>query len=338
MIKTEFLSAEEDGNITYAANLIKAGQLVAFPTETVYGLGADALNEDATLGIFYAKGRPADNPLIVHVADMERAREIAFFNKRAELLAEQFWPGPMTLVLPRKSIVPDIVTAGLDTVAVRMPNHPVALELIRRSGCVVAAPSANSSGRPSPTEAKHVWKDLVGKVACILDGGSADIGVESTVIDLSQDRSCILRPGGLAVECIREVLGKITVCNEANSNKPVRSPGMKYRHYAPEALVWVVEGETEQVREKILQLALKLINENRKPIVLTIGNNQVYEGIEIISLGTNEVEAASRIFSALREADERGTDVIIVEGLSDYGLGLAVMNRVRKAAVKVLNV
>ncbi|ASI99597.1 L-threonylcarbamoyladenylate synthase [Thermococcus celer] len=321
----------DEEKIRIAARFILRGELVAFPTETVYGLGADALNEKAVRKIFEAKKRPADNPLIIHIArldDLERiAREVP---PEARLLAERFWPGPLTLVLPKGEDVPDVTTGGLDTVAVRMPAHPIALSLIRAS-TPIAAPSANVSGKPSPTLAEHVVDDFYGRIACIIDGGETEIGVESTVLDLSSERPTLLRPGGLPLEEIEKVVGGVEV-HPAVEGKPVdvaRSPGMKYRHYSPSAQVVVVEGAREKVRRKIGEL----VEEYRsKGLRVGVMATETHDADEFFHLGKTEREVARNLFKALRELDKRGVDVIIAEGVEERGLGLAVMNRLKKAA------
>lgn len=321
----------DERKIKVAARFIIEGKLVAFPTETVYGLGADALNASAVRRIFEAKGRPADNPLIVHIAefsDLKRlAREIP---REAKLLAERFWPGPLTMVLPKAREVPDVTTGGLDTVAVRMPAHPIALALIRAS-TPIAAPSANISGKPSPTLAEHVVDDFYGRIEAIIDGGETKVGVESTVIDLTSKRPILLRPGGLPLEEIEKVIGEVEI-HPAVMGKMVdvaRSPGMKYKHYSPEAQVIVVEGERERVRRKIAQLVAEYRSRGYRVGVM---GTEEYEADEFFHLGRSEEEFARNLFKALRELDKRGVDVIIAEGVEERGLGLAVMNRLRKAS------
>ncbi|WP_297510900.1 L-threonylcarbamoyladenylate synthase [Thermococcus sp.] len=321
----------DERKIKVAARFILEGKLVAFPTETVYGLGADALNASAVRRIFEAKGRPADNPLIVHIAefsDLERlAREIP---REAKLLAKRFWPGPLTMVLPKAEEVPDVTTGGLDTVAVRMPAHPIALALIRAS-TPIAAPSANISGKPSPTLAEHVVDDFYGRIEAIIDGGETKVGVESTVIDLTSESPILLRPGGLPLEEIERVIGEVKI-HPAVIGKMVdvaRSPGMKYRHYSPEAQVIVVEGERERVRRKIAQLVEEYRSKGYRVGVM---GTEEYGADEFFNLGRSEEEVARNLFKALRELDKRGVDVIIAEGVEERGLGLAVMNRLRKAS------
>lgn len=319
--------------INVAARLIREGELVAFPTETVYGLGGDALNRNAVLKIFKAKGRPADNPLIVHIARFETLHDLAReVPKEAELLAERFWPGPLTLVLPKAENVPKETTGGLDSVAVRMPSHEIALALIRASDRPIAAPSANISGKPSPTLAEHVIDDFYGRIACIIDGGETFIGVESTVIDLTGWPPVLLRPGGLPLEEIERAVGEVII-HPAVRGKEVdlaRAPGMKYRHYSPSAAVIVVEGRRDRVHRKIKELVESFKGEGKRVGVMATGG--IYEADEYFDLGESEEDVARNLFKALRELDKRGVDIIIAEGIEERGLGLAVMNRLRKAA------
>ncbi|NJE10767.1 L-threonylcarbamoyladenylate synthase [Thermococcus sp. MAR1] len=321
----------DERGIRIAARFILGGRLVAFPTETVYGLGADALNENAVRRIFEAKGRPADNPLIVHIAEFDDLKKLAEeVPREAKLLAERFWPGPLTMVLPKRGEVPYVTTGGLDTVAVRMPAHPIALALIKAS-TPIAAPSANISGKPSPTLAEHVIDDFYGRIECIIDGGETKIGVESTVIDLSSERPTLLRPGGLPLEEIEKVIGEVEI-HPAVRGKLVdvaRSPGMKYRHYSPSAQVIVVEGKRENVKGKIAELVEVYRSKGLRVGVMA---TEEYEADEFFHLGKTEEEVARNLFRALRELDKRGVDVIIAEGIEERGLGFAVMNRLRKAA------
>ncbi|MBO8174409.1 MAG: threonylcarbamoyl-AMP synthase [Thermococcus sp.] len=319
--------------IKIAAKFIREGKLVAFPTETVYGLGADALNEKAVKRIFEAKGRPADNPLIVHIADFNQLYELAKeVPREAEVLAEHFWPGPLTIVLPKRSNVPMVTTGGLDTVAIRMPAHEIALGLIRTSRRPIAAPSANISGKPSPTLAEHVVDDFYGRIECIIDGGEVKIGVESTVLDLTTKPPTLLRPGGLPLEEIEKVIGKVKV-HPVVKGKAVdiaKAPGMKYKHYAPNAQVIVIEGSREKVKEKIKELLNDYKRRGVKVGVMATGD--FYEADAYINLGNSEEEIARNLFRALRELDKSGVDIILAEGIEERGLGLAVMNRLRKAA------
>lgn len=319
--------------IRIGARFIKEGKLVAFPTETVYGLGADALNESAVKRIFEAKGRPPDNPLIVHIADFSQVYELAReVPEKAKMLAEKFWPGPLTIVLPKEDKVPYATTGGLDTVAIRMPAHEIALALIEESKRPIAAPSANISGKPSPTLAEHVADDFYGKIECIIDGGETKIGVESTVIDLTTEPPVLLRPGGLPLEEIEKVIGKIKI-HPAVKGKPVKltkAPGMKYRHYAPEAQVVVIEGERKKVKEKIKELIKEYKAQGMKVGVMATGD--FYEANAYFNIGESEEEIAKNLFKALRELDKSGVDIILAEGVEERGLGLAVMNRLKKAA------
>ncbi|GAB6135134.1 L-threonylcarbamoyladenylate synthase [Thermococcus prieurii] len=321
----------DERKIKVAGRLIIEGKLVAFPTETVYGLGADALNEKAVRRIFEAKGRPADNPLIVHIAEFDDLKKLAReIPEEAKILAEKFWPGPLTLVLPKRDEVPLVTTGGLDTVAVRMPAHPIALALIRAS-TPIAAPSANISGKPSPTLAEHVVDDFYGRIEAIIDGGPTWVGVESTVIDLSSERPTLLRPGGLPLEEIEKVIGTVEI-HPAVKGKAVdlaRAPGMKYRHYSPNAPVIVVEGPREKVREKIEELVAEYRSKGYRVGVMA---TEEFEADEFFYLGKTVEDVARNLFRALRELDRRGVDVIIAEGVEERGLGLAVMNRLRKAS------
>ncbi len=321
----------DERKIKLAARFILNGKLVAFPTETVYGLGADALNTNAVRRIFEAKGRPADNPLIIHIARFEDLKRLtSHIPPEAKLLAEQFWPGPLTMILPKREEVPYVTTGGLDTVAVRMPSHPIARALIEES-TPIAAPSANISGRPSPTLAEHVIDDFYGKIECIIDGGETQVGVESTVIDLTSEKPVLLRPGGLPLEELEKGIGEIQI-HPAVRGKLIdvaKSPGMKYRHYSPKARVIVVEGRKENVRKRIPELVEEYRSKGFRVGVMA---TEVYEADEFFNLGKTEDEVARNLFRALRELDKRGVEIIIAEGIEERGLGFAVMNRLRKAA------
>jgi len=323
----------DEKKIKVAAKFIREGKLVAFPTETVYGLGANALDSKAVKRIFEAKGRPADNPLIVHIADFNQVHELAReVPPEVELLAKHFWPGPLTVVLPKRENVPKITTGGLDTVAIRMPAHEIALGLIRASKRPIAAPSANISGKPSPTLAEHVIDDFYGRIECIIDGGETKIGVESTVLDLTTKPPTLLRPGGLPIEEIERVIGKIKI-HPAVKGKEVnlaKAPGMKYKHYAPNAQVIVIEGVREKVKGKIMELLVEYKKQGIKVGVMATGD--FYEADAYVNLGNSEEEIARNLFKALRELDKSGVDIILAEGIEEKGLGLAVMNRLRKAA------
>ncbi len=331
--------ATEGAMIGEAARVIREGGLAAFPTETVYGLGADALNPEAARKIYAAKGRPSDNPLIVHIADMEHLSEIAKdVPDQAKKLAEAFWPGPLTMIVNKNEKVPDETTGGMQTVAVRMPNHPVALELIRKSGCLIAAPSANTSGRPSPTLAEHVAEDLDGKVPVILDAGEVGIGIESTIIDLTEAIPMILRPGYVTKRMLEEVIGPVRtdpgMISEDSSVKP-KAPGMKYRHYAPKADLIIVDGEKKAVIDKINALTAYMRTKGMR--VGVIGTDETaahYTGDVVLSMGAREDEdaIARRLYRILREFDEREIHVIYSESFDSPGIGQAVMNRLLKAA------
>ncbi|ASJ17446.1 threonylcarbamoyl-AMP synthase [Thermococcus chitonophagus] len=322
----------DERKLKVAARLIREGKLVAFPTETVYGLGADALNERAVKRIFEAKGRPADNPLIVHIADFSQVHELAReVPEEAEMLAKKFWPGPLTIVLPRREVVPKVTTGGLDTVAIRMPAHEIALKLIELSERPIAAPSANISGKPSPTSAEHVVDDFYGKIECIIDGGETRIGVESTVIDLTEWPPVLLRPGGLPLEEIEKVIGEVRIHPAVYGKKVdlAKAPGMKYRHYAPNAEVIVIEGPREKVEEKIRELIAEFKRKGKRVGVIGSGR---YNADEFFFLGNTVEDVARNLFKALRHMDRAGVDVVLAEGVEEKGLGLAVMNRLRKAA------
>lgn len=331
----------EPEKIRIAADIIKKGGLVAFPTETVYGLGADALNPKAVLALFEAKKRPLDNPPIVHVGKIEEVyRLVKLVPQKAETLMERFWPGPLTLILERSEIVPSVTAAGLDTIAIRMPRHNVALALLRESGCPIAAPSANLAGKPSPTSAEHVLEDLDGRIDAVLDAGPTNIGVESTVLDLTSSPPQILRPGGTPYEDLKRVLGTVEIHPVAVADREIhvekaRSPGVKHKHYAPKAEVVVVEGETRKIVKKVKELAEQNAQKGLKVGVLATDETAANYGDYVTkSLGSRSDLAtiAKNLFRLLREFDMEKVDVIIAEGVPLQGLGLAVMNRLRKAA------
>ena len=325
------------------AEVLRAGGLVAFPTETVYGLGANALMPQAVARIFEAKGRPQDNPLIVHVSRLEAVPPLVKeISPIAARLMETFWPGPLTLLFPKADSVPTIVTAGLPTLAVRMPDHPVAHRLIDLAGVPVAAPSANISGSPSPTTFDATFSDLDDKVDFVVDGGPAGIGVESTVLDISGPVPMILRPGGLSREDLMQVLGEVRVANEAPSGTPP-SPGMKYRHYAPRASVFLASGSPEDQGRAITFQALKALISGKRVAVLASSENarrysslaQSYPGsLFVLELGSRSdlAPVAARLFSSLRYADSLGADLILSESFPQAGLGLAIQNRILRAS------
>ncbi|MCK8828032.1 L-threonylcarbamoyladenylate synthase [Natroniella acetigena] len=330
----------ERSEIKEAANLLQQGKLVAFPTETVYGLGANALDEAAVRSIFTAKGRPADNPLIVHIAKQEELKSLVKgeLTEDVKRLISNFWPGPLTIVLSKNAKVPAVTTGGLETIAVRMPQHPVALELIEATQLSIAAPSANLSGKPSPTLVKHVIDDLAGKVDGILAGGQTGIGVESTVVDLSQVKPVLLRPGGVTYEELTDILGKVEIdptveAKLSNDDQQAISPGMKYKHYSPQAEVILVEGRTEEIPTKIKEL-IGAHSAQKVGVMATKEFSNYYQDVTVKEMGSrsNLAEISTNIFKLLREFDAEGIDEIIVEGLPVEGLGLAIMNRLRKSA------
>ena len=325
--------------VEQAGEILKAGGLVAFPTETVYGLGANALDEEAAKKIYAAKGRPSDNPLIVHVAARADVNEIAVdIPDTFQVVAEKFWPGPLTLILNKADKVPLGTTGGLQTVAIRMPNDVIALEMIRAGGGFIAAPSANTSGRPSPTSAQHVEEDLGGKIDMILDGGPVDIGVESTILDMTVEPPMILRPGAVTQEMLEEVLGKVDVdatIFDKNSTQAPKAPGMKYRHYAPKADLIIVDGEAKEAVKAIKQIAYEQMRLGYKVGIIATNEsvNEYTTGV-IKNIGSrdNEKTIARNLYKVLREFDEEDVSYIYSEAFSSDGIGTAVMNRLGKAA------
>ncbi|MBE7042706.1 MAG: threonylcarbamoyl-AMP synthase [Ruminococcaceae bacterium] len=324
-----------------AAQLIRQGGLVAFPTETVYGLGANALQGDAVANIFKAKGRPSDNPLIVHISDLNQLEEIvSHVSEQAKLLMERFWPGPLTLIMPKNENIPDEVTAGLSTVGVRFPKHPAAQALISMAGVPIAAPSANTSGKPSPTTAQHVIDDLFGKIDAIIDGGNAEVGLESTIVDVSGEIPVLLRPGGITYEQLCETLGEValgqSVTEQLSSNITAIAPGMKYPHYSPNAQVVVVKGENEAIIRYINQQIKNQHSLGKK--VGAMVYNQVLPAIlhadVLLSLGDihHRSSAAANLFSYLRTFDEQGAEIVYAQDCGESGIGLAISNRLNKAA------
>jgi len=322
----------DDAAMKEACDLIRAGELVAFPTETVYGLGADALHPEASKKIYAAKGRPSDNPLIVHISKFEDlvsiAREVP---PQAKKLADAFWPGPLTMIVWKNDRVPYETTGGMDTVAIRMPKHPVALRLIEGSGCLIAAPSANTSGKPSPTEASHV--------PMILDGGPVGIGIESTIVDLSEETPMILRPGYITQEMLQEVLGEEVRMDPgiiaSDSTRKPKAPGMKYKHYAPKADLVLVEGETDKVVARINELVREKQQLGQKVGVIATDETFLrYEADHVVSIGAREDEdaIARHLYKILREFDDWNVDAIYSESFATPRIGQAIMNRLLKAA------
>jgi L-threonylcarbamoyladenylate synthase len=320
--------------IKEAAQLLKSGEVVAFPTETVYGLGANAKDAKAVGKIFVAKGRPSDNPLIVHIAHPKQLEEmVSAIPDVAHMLIERFWPGPLTLILPKKEgVISDPVTAGLPTVAVRMPAHPVALALIEASGLPLAAPSANISGRPSPTTAAHVFADLNGRIAGIVDGGETGIGVESTVLDCTTKVPTILRPGGVTKEALEKVIGNVAVDSALTDERQTpKSPGMKYTHYAPKSPMAIVQGSPAFLQT--------LVNKQRAlgkkvGVLTTEENRSFYDADVVLACGSRHDlhTVASHLYDTLRKFDETDVDFIYSESFPTEGIGEAIMNRLKKAA------
>lgn len=339
--------------ITVAGRLLREGQIVAFPTETVYGLGANALDENAIMGIFEAKGRPEDNPLIVHISDLETL-ELLIESKRdyvADLMAA-FWPGPLTMIFRKSDRVPFKTTGGLGTVAIRMPNHPIALALIKAAGVPVAAPSANISGKPSPTVGKYVVRDMMGRVACIIDGGEVSVGLESTVVDVTGEVPMILRPGQVTCDDIARVVGSCEIDPAILKSKGevlvAKSPGMKYKHYAPEAKVSVFVGDNVRVLKEMETRLVALAKAHRHVALMVFEEDHAFlSQLLKAALSTEESQyvhfllqgsfkqpntLAKQLFRDLREADDLSCEEILIHGVPDEGVGTAIMNRLSKAS------
>lgn len=330
-----------DEELEEACRILQKGGLVAFPTETVYGLGGDAMHPEASAKIYAAKGRPSDNPLIVHIADMDALEDIAQSVPEAAVkLADHFWPGPLTMIFPKKEAVPKSTTGGLETVAVRMPSHPVARALIRESGVYIAAPSANTSGRPSPTKAEHVKEDLDGRIDMILDGGAVGIGLESTIVDLSTGVPTILRPGYITGEMLEDVLGEVQVdpailSQKMNPNIVAKAPGMKYRHYAPKGQMTIIEGDTGKVVDEINRLVKEKTDEGCSvAVIATEETKDAYACANVRSVGSRATEGsiAAGLYDILRGMDHIGAEYIYAESFEKDTLGKAIMNRMLKAA------
>jgi L-threonylcarbamoyladenylate synthase len=327
-MKTELLTKAD---IPRAAEILKNGGLVAIPTETVYGLGASALNEAALKKIFEVKGRPADNPLIIHVSSSDELEKwCRNIPAAAYRLAEVFWPGPLTLLLEKKPVIPSLVTAGLNTVAVRCPRHPLTLELIKQSGVPIAAPSANISGKPSPTTAGHVMSDIGGKIEAVLDGGPCSVGLESTIVDMTVKPPRILRPGGITKEQLKEILGEVEIDGGLiNPDERPKAPGMKYRHYAPQAEVIIVSGDKQRIYDYV----------NDRPdegaaVLCFDGDEQYFKNKLCLSYGGEDRPSvlAENLFACLRELDREDIKTIYARCPSEDGVGFAVVNRLKKAA------
>ncbi|NBI30637.1 L-threonylcarbamoyladenylate synthase [Chengkuizengella marina] len=332
--------------IQEAASEIKMGNTIAFPTETVYGLGADATSTEAVSKIFQAKGRPADNPLIVHISNKNQLQGLVdSVTDKANQIMDRFWPGPLTMILPLKkeAKLSKKVTAGLDTVAVRMPDHPIALKLIEQANRPIAAPSANRSGKPSPTEAKHVKEDLDGRIKGLIDGGETGVGIESTVIQIKEDYIYILRPGSITKSQLQEITPFVEFSYEKevpdkslNHEQIPRSPGIKYKHYAPNGSLTIIKGENKQKVMLTIQSAIdEAKGRGEKTGILTfIEREKDYDADLVIAYGSQSRidEAAHDLYAALRMFDENKITTIFAEGCSEEGIGLAVMNRLRKAS------
>lgn len=360
-IDTRLLDGNASENIVEAAMVLQNKGLVAFPTETVYGLGGDALDKEAASKIYAAKGRPSDNPLIVHIADTQAVYELATeVPDKAKMLMEAFWPGPLTIILPKRDIVPNGTTGGLNTVAIRMPSHPVALNMIRESGLYIAAPSANTSGRPSPTLASHVMEDMNGRIEMILDGGAVGIGIESTIVDLTGDIPVILRPGFITKSMLEEIIGEVTIdpaLIEPEPNLRPKAPGMKYTHYAPKGELTIVEKDAsnscrvsciegsdkvdnpyccnDKVVETINKLVAEKLADGHRVAVITTSENSDKYSCENVLVAGNRAQGetiAARLYQVLRQCDELNVDYIFSEAFNDGELGGAIMNRLLKAA------
>lgn len=343
MMDTKIIRLDEENIdmqvIMRAGDIIRAGGLVAFPTETVYGLGGDALNSSSTKKIYAAKGRPSDNPLIIHIAEMGALFKIVRkIPEAAYRLAEKYWPGPLTMIFEKADCVPLETTGGLDTVAVRMPSNRIAGELIRASGGYIAAPSANRSGRPSPTLAKYVIEDLFGRIDMIIDGGAADIGLESTIIDLTGGGPLILRPGYITREMLTQVIGDVETDRAVltdDSKKAPKAPGMKYKHYAPRGDLIIVEGKAAEVSAYIRERLSALQKEGKRTGVIATDETAAgYPADSVKSAGKRgqEEQAAKCLFRILREFDDEKIEIIYAEGFEEKGVGQALMNRLLKAA------
>ena len=341
IVKKIDIHSKKPEDFSKAAYILQQGGLVAFPTETVYGLGADGLNKEAAKKIYYAKGRPSDNPLILHIADRDALDVLAIdVPKNAKKLAEKFWPGPLTIILKKSIQVPKETTGGLNTVAIRMPAHPLALELIRRSHVFIAAPSANTSGRPSPTCASHVFEDLDGKIDMILDGGSVEIGIESTIIDMTSEIPMILRPGFITREMIEKEIGtisydRVVLLEKSDTHILPKAPGMKYRHYAPKGNLCIIEGKMEQVIDYIsCNVHKKILQGNRVGIIATKETQEQYKEGIVKTIGSRKDEKTilQGLYSVLREFDSLKVEYIYSESFSEGEHGQAIMNRLLKAA------
>lgn len=329
-----------DDVLKEVGNVIRNKGLVAFPTETVYGLGANALDPQGVKKIFLAKGRPQDNPLIIHISDLDQIRPLVkSIPEIAMKLMDKFWPGPMTIILEKTSIVPEVTSAGLSTIGIRMPKSIIARAIIKAAGVPIAAPSANISGRPSPTDMERCVEDLSGKVEYIVGGEVSEVGLESTIIDVTVTPPCVLRPGGITLEMLKEVDGDIYI-DESIMKKPEKdfkpkAPGMKYRHYAPKASVKIINGELKKTIAKINEIVQDYKNDGKKVgIMATEETKNQYKDALVISLGTrkNMDSIGKNLFETLRTFDDKGVDIILSEAFDEKGFGIAIMNRLKKSA------
>ncbi|MEG0250407.1 MAG: L-threonylcarbamoyladenylate synthase [Peptostreptococcus sp.] len=316
--------------------MLRDGKTVIFPTETVYGLGANALDENAAAKIYTAKGRPSDNPLLVHVSDISEVDDLVKnVDEKAKMLMEKFWPGPLTILFKKESIIPDRTSGGLDTVAIRMPSDEVARRIIKAAGVPIAAPSANISGKPSPTKAEHIIEDMNGRVDAILIGGECNFGVESTIVDLSGDYPLVLRPGCVTLEMLRGVLGKVEIdpsIMNKDDNIKAKAPGMKYKHYSPDAQVYIVSGNDEARVLKINELIEENSKKGLKTGVLCMGKNLSRYNTKTFNLGDNYEDVAHNLFDELIKLDKEGIDIAYTESFEEKGVGVAIMNRLKKSA------
>ena len=337
LIKEIDINKPDQDLISLFATMLADGKTVIFPTETVYGLGANALDEDAATKIYQAKGRPSDNPLLVHVADKEDVYDLVEnIDDRAKLLMDKFWPGPLTIVFKKKAIIPDRTSGGLDTVAIRMPSDQVARDIIRQAGVPIAAPSANISGRPSPTKPEHIIRDMDGRVDGILVGGPCDYGVESTIIDLSEDLAMVLRPGSITLEMLGEVLGRVDLdpsLKNKDDNIRAKAPGMKYKHYSPQAQVYIVKADNlEGFAERVDSLCEDNAKKGLKIGVMTMNYDQHSYQAKVFDLGGSDTEVAKNLFDSLISLDRESIDIAYVPYFEERGIGVAIMNRLKKAA------
>lgn len=337
LIKEIDVNKPDKDLIAVFASMLASGKTVIFPTETVYGLGANALDEEAAAKIYQAKGRPSDNPLLVHVADKEDVYDLVEnIDNRAKLLMDRFWPGPLTIVFKKKDIIPDRTSGGLDTVAIRMPSDQVARDLIRQAGVPIAAPSANISGRPSPTKPEHIIRDMDGRVDGILVGGPCNYGVESTIVDLSGDVAMVLRPGSITLEMLGEVLGQVNLdpsLKNKDDNIRAKAPGMKYKHYSPQAQVYIVRaGDQEDFARRVDELCLDNAKKGLKTGVMTRSSDQHPYQAQVFDLGESDAEVAKNLFDSLISLDRESIDIAYVPYFEEKGLGVTIMNRLKKAA------